>query len=282
MKTMIITDSNSGITQTEGAELGIRVLAMPFYIDEELFLEGVTLSKNELFDKLDSGCDVHTSQPSPADVLDLWDEVLKEYDQIIHIPMSSGLSSTCDTATSMARDYDGKVVVVDNGRIAITMKQSVMNAIKLLNDGKTADEIKEILEENKENASIYVTVDSLKFLKKGGRITASAAAIGSVLNIKPVLQLKNKKLDAFAKVRGWKQAKKAMFDALEKDINENFVGKKMQIAIAHTAEKDELDKFVAEVKERFPNEEIGVDDLSLVVATHVGKGVLAVGCSIVL
>lgn len=197
-KIAIVTDSNSGITQLQGRELGVYVVPMPFYINDELFLEDISLTHDEFYKKLaDDTIDIKTSQPAPGDLLDIWDELLKEYDEILHIPMSSGLSSSCETAMSLARDeYDGKVVVVNNQRISVTQRQSVLDAIELVQKGKTALEIKNILEKERLEASIYITVDTLKYLKKGGRITPAAAAIGTVLNLKPVLQIQGDKLDA--------------------------------------------------------------------------------------
>ena len=215
-KVAIVTDSNSGITQEQGKELGIFVLPMPFFIDGELYLEDITLSQSEFYEKLGADSDISTSQPSPGEVMDLWDKVLEEYDELVCIPMSSGLSSTCATAITLAAEYDGRVQVVDNQRISVTQEQSVLDAMNLREEGKSAAEIKEILEKEKLQASIYITVDTLKYLKKGGRITPAAAAIGTVLNLKPVLQIQGEKLDAFSKARGWKTAKKTMLNAIEK------------------------------------------------------------------
>ena len=215
-KIAIVTDSNSGITQEEGRRLGVSVLPMPFYINDVMYLEGITLTQEEFYEKLKNDEAISTSQPSPAEVCGLWDNLLKEYDEVVHIPMSSGLSASCETAMALARDYDGRVQVVDNQRISVTQEQSVYDAIKLRDEGKSAAEIRQVLEKEKMQASIYITVDTLKYLKKGGRITPAAAAIGTVLNLKPVLQIQGEKLDAFAKVRGWKAAKKTMLDAMEK------------------------------------------------------------------
>ena len=217
-KIAIVTDSNSGITQAQAKELGITVLPMPFFINEELFFEDISLSQEEFYQRLEEDADISTSQPSPGDVIDLWDKLLEEHEEIVHIPMSSGLSSTCETAISLSQDYDGRVQVVDNKRISVTLVESVMDAIKLRDAGKSAAEIKEILEREWAEATIYITVDTLKYLKKGGRITPAAAALGTVLNLKPVLTIQGDKLDAFAKVRGWKAAKKTMLKAIDKDI----------------------------------------------------------------
>lgn len=203
----IVTDSNSGISQAEAKELGIYVIPMPFLVDGKLYFEDVDMNKEQFYHFLENDADLSTSQPSPGDVMDLWDKLLKEYDEIVHIPMSSGLSASCSTAMGLARDYDGKVQVVDNQRISVTMQQSVMDAKHLVAAGKSAAQIKEILEKEALESSIYLMVDTLKYLKKGGRITPSAALLGSALNLKPILQIQGDKLDAYKKVRGVKAAK---------------------------------------------------------------------------
>lgn len=276
----IVTDSNSGITQDRGKELGIYVLPMPFFIDGKLFLEDINLTQDEFYRRLGENSDISTSQPSPGHVMDLWEEALKEYDEIVCIPMSSGLSSTCSTAMSIATEYKGRVQVVDNQRISVTQEQSVYDAMKLRDQGKSAAEIKEVLEREKLQASIYITVDTLKYLKKGGRITPAAAAIGTVLNLKPVLQIQGEKLDAFAKVRGWKAAKKAMLNAIEKDLNERFADVKddMILGIAYTCTKEEAKEWKQEVMDRFPGYDIVEGPLSLSVACHIGPGAMAVTC----
>lgn len=204
----IVTDSNSGISQAEGKELGIYVIPMPFLVDGKLYFEDVDMNKEQFYHFLENDADLSTSQPSPGDVMDLWDKLLKEYDEIVHIPMSSGLSASCSTAMGLARDYDGKVQVVDNQRISVTMQQSVMDAKHLAAAGKSAAQIKEILEKEALESSIYLMVDTLKYLKKGGRITPAAALLGSALNLKPILQIQGDKLDAYKKVRGVKAAKR--------------------------------------------------------------------------
>ena len=201
-KIAIATDSNSGITQAQGKELGIFVLPMPFYINDELFLEDITLSQEQFYQRLEEGADVKTTQPAPGDVTDLWDKILQDYDQIVYIPMSSGLSSSCETAMMLAQDYEGKVFVVNNQRISVTQRQSVLDAKTMAQAGKSAQEIYDYLERTKFDSDIYITVDTLKYLKKGGRCTPAAAALGAVLGIKPVLRIKGEKLDSFAKVRG--------------------------------------------------------------------------------
>ena len=278
-KIAVVTDSNSGITQEKGKELGVHVIPMPFYIDGELFLEDITLTQEAFYEKLASDCEISTSQPAPGEVMEFWDKLLKEYDEIVHIPMSSGLSSTCETAIMLSKDYDGKVEVVNNQRISVTQNTSVLDAVRLAKAGKSALEIKESLEAEKLEASIYITVDTLKYLKKGGRITPAAAAIGTVLNLKPVLQIQGEKLDAFAKVRGWKQAKKTMLDAMEKDLLHRFGGKKMSLLAAYTCSAEEAKSWKEELEDRFPNYTIDMDPLSLSVACHIGPGALAVACA---
>ena len=279
-KVAIVTDSNSGITQKRGEELGIYVLPMPFFIDGELYLEDITLSQEQFYEKLGADSEISTSQPSPGDVMDLWDKLLVDYDEIVCIPMSSGLSSTCETALSLAQDYDEKVQVVNNQRISVTQEQSVYDAIKLRDEGKSAAEIRQVLEKEKMQASIYVTVDTLKDLKKGGRITPAAAAIGTVLNLKPVLQIQGEKLDAFAKVRGWKAAKKTMLNAIEKDLTDRFADVKdqMVLGMAYTCSKEEADEWKNEIQTRFPDYELVEGPLSLSIACHIGPGAMAITC----
>ena len=279
-KIAIVTDSNSGITQEMGKTMGIHVIPMPFFIDGELFLEDITLTQEEFYKRLGEDSDISTSQPSPGEVMECWDELLKEYDEIVHIPMSSGLSSTCHAAQSLSQEYEGKVCVVDNQRISVTQKQSVEDAIVLRDAGKSASEIKEILEAEKLQASIYITVDTLKYLKKGGRVTPAAAALGTVLNLKPVLQIQGEKLDAFSKVRGWKAAKRTMLKAIEKDLNDRFadVREDMVLGMAYTCSKEEAQEWKQVIAEKFPEYEIVEGPLSLSVACHIGPGAMAVTC----
>ena len=278
-KIAIVTDSNSGITQEEAKELGIRVVPMPFYINGELYYEDITLTQDEFYEKLETGADISTSQPSPGDVMELWEELLEEYDEVIHIPMSSGLSSSCENAIMLAREFEGKVYVVDNQRVSVTLRQSVEDAMMMRDKGMSGEEIVDALMREKLESSIYITVDTLKYLKKGGRITPAAAAIGTVLNLKPVLQIQGEKLDAFAKVRGWKAAKKTMLDAIDKDIHSRFAGEKVHLEAAYTCSEEEKDKWIAELQARFPDYEIRTDKLSLSVACHIGPGAMAVACS---
>ena len=281
-KVVIVTDSNSGITQAEAKELGVVVLPMPFYINEEMFYEDIDLTQEQCYERLAEGGDIKTSMPLVGDVTDKWDELLKEYDEIVHIPMSSGLSSSCETAYMLSQDYDGKVQVVNNQRISVTMRQSVMDAKAMADAGKSAEEIKEILEEEKFNSSIYIMVDTLEYLKKGGRITPAAAALGTLLKLKPVLQIQGEKLDAFAKARTVKQAKSIMIEVMKADFEKRFDspdGAKMNLEMAYTFDKEAAEAFRAEVQEAFPNNEIIMNPLSLSVSCHIGPGALAIACS---
>lgn len=276
----IVTDSNSGITQKEGKELGISVIPMPFYINDELYFEDITLTQEEFYQKLDEDADIKTSQPAPGDVLDLWEKLLEDHDEIVHIAMSSGLSSSCATAAMLADDYDGKVQVVDNQRISVTQRQSVADAMKLAEEGKSAKEIKDILEADKLDSGIFIMVDTLKYLKKGGRVTSAGAAIGTVLGIKPVLQIHGEKLDAFTKTRGVKQAKKKMIAAVRKELEERFpdgdFAKHAYLQSAYTKDKEAALKWKEELMAEFPEMEFHQDPLSLSVACHIGAGALAV------
>jgi len=281
-KIAVVTDSNSGISQNEGKDLGIFVLPMPFMINEESFFEDINLSQAEFYEKLASGADVVTSQPAPESVTRLWDEVLNEYDAIVHIPMSSGLSGSCQSATLLAGDYEGKVQVVDNVRISVTMRQAVMDALDLIKAGKSAAEIKESLEADKLNCSIYIMLDTLFYLKKGGRITPAAAMLGTVLKIKPVLQIQGDKLDAFAKARTINQGKATMIAAIKSDMINRFGGDTaefVRLHIAHSNNYEEAKVLKEELNGIFPDIAINIDPLSLSVACHIGPGALAIACT---
>ena len=280
-KIAIITDSNSGISQTQATILGIHILPMPFMINEDTYYEDITLSNQSFYEKLAEGADISTSQPSPEAVTKLWDELLKENDEIIHIPMSSGLSGSYETAYMLSKDYVDKVYVVNNQRISVTQRQSAMDALELVKNGKNANEIKLILEEEKLNSSIYVMLNTLFYLKKGGRITPTAAALGTILKIKPVLQIQGDKLDAFAKARTITQAKSIMINAIKNDINNRFGGNSnnVHLEIAHTQNETAAEVLKLELLKEFPNSEIVIDHLSLSVACHIGDGALAVACS---
>ena len=280
-KIAVITDSNSGITQSQAKEYGLYVLPMPFMIDDETFYEDITLTQGAFYERLSGGADVITSQPSPDSILQLWDEVLKDYDEIVHIPMSSGLSGSCQSAMMLAEDYDGKVHVVNNQRISVTQRQSVLDALKLTAQGKSAAEIKEFLEKDKFNSSIYIMLDTLYYLKKGGRITPAAAALGTILKLKPVLQIQGEKLDAFAKARTVSQGKSIMINAIRNDMNNRFGGatpENICLAMAYTYDLKAAEQFREEVKEAFPGFDIYMDPLSLSVSCHIGPGALAVTC----
>lgn len=281
-KVAIMTDSNSGITQAEAKEMGITVIPMPFYIDEKMFYEDIDLTQEQFYEKLRSDCEIKTSMPLVGNVADTWDEVLKEYDEIVYIPMSSGLSSSCSTAIMLAEDYDGRVEVIDNQRISVTQRQSVLDAMELAAAGKSAAEIKQILMDAKFDSSIYIMLDTLYYLKKGGRITPAAAALGTLLKLKPVLQIQGEKLDAFAKARTSKQGKNIMIETMKKDFAERFHdadGKNMHLEIAYTYDREAAEAFKAEVQEAFPDNEIVVNPLSLSVSCHIGPGALAIACS---
>ena len=255
---------------------------MPFYIQGNTFYEDVNLTQEQFYEKLAEGGEISTSMPAVGDVTDLWDKLLQEYEEIVHIPMSSGLSSSCETAYMLSQSYDGRVQVVNNQRISVTQRRSVMDALALANKGKSALEIKELLEREKFESSIYIMVDTLKYLKKGGRITPTAAALGTLLRIKPVLQIQGEKLDAFAKARTVKQAKSIMIEAMRNDCKNRFgdeSGSSMYIDIAYTYDKEAALQFEKEVKEVFPNQQCIIEPLSLSVSCHIGPGALAVACS---
>mgnify|MGYP003106289682 CR=1 FL=1 len=275
MKIAVVTDSNSGITQAQAKEMGVAVLPMPFMIDGETYYEDITLTREQFYQRLKDNADIATSQPTPDSILKMWDKLLKEYDQIIHIPMSSGLSGSCSTAMMLAGEdeYEGKVFVVDNRRISVTQYQSVKDAQMLAAMGMDGTQIKKRLEETAADSVIFITVDTLKYLKKGGRITPAAAALGTLLKIKPVLIILGEKLDSFAKARTMKQAKTMMMNAIQKELDGRLHDSECRnchLAIAHTDNEE------AEVEERFPNADVYMAPLSLSIACHIGPGSLAV------
>ncbi|MDE7300587.1 MAG: DegV family protein [Clostridia bacterium] len=284
MKTAIVTDSNSGITPEEAKELDVKVVPMPILIDGEQYFEGINLTQEEFYKKLAENAQVSTSQPSAFDVGELWTKLLKDYDRIIHIPMSSGLSETCHTLMRLAEnDFAGKVSVIDNQRISVPMRASVMDAVRMRAGGKTADEICSFLMETKMQSSIYITVDTLKYLRKGGRLTPAVAAIGTLLKIKPVLQIQGFKLDTYAKVRKLADAKTTMIKALQNDMETRFkdlrAQGKMTLAVAHTQNDEEAHNLACELEEVFPDMKVfHVDPLSLSISCHIGPGALACGC----
>lgn len=281
-KVAVLTDSNSGITQVDAKELGVYVIPMPFFINNETYYEDIDLTQEQFYEKLVDGVDISTSMPMVGSVTDTWDKLLQEYDEIVYVPMSSGLSSSCETAYMLSQDYDGKVQVVNNQRISVTQRQSVMDAKELAENGKSAAEIKEILEQHKMESSIYIMVDTLSYLKKGGRITPAAAALGTLLRLKPVLQIQGERLDAFAKARTVKQAKSIMIEAMKKDFKERFEsedGSNMHLEMAYTHDLAQAEQFKKEVQEAFPNNEIIMQPLSLSVSCHIGPGAIAIACS---
>lgn len=286
MKIAIVTDSNSGITQAEAKELGVYVVPMPVLVDGEQYLEEVTLTQEQFYERLKADAQVSTSQPSTYDVSELWSSLLKEHDKIIYIPMSSGLSQSCRNLTLCAEsDFKDRVYVIDNQRISITMRQSVIDAVNMVKDGKTAEEIHDFLTDTKMQSSIYIMVDTLKYLKKGGRLTPAVAAIGTLLKIKPVLQIQGQKLDQFAKVRKLTDAKTTMIKAIGHDLDTRFKSlreqKKITLAVAHTQNFKEAEAFQREITEAFPDVEFTFNNqLSLSVSCHIGPGALAVAASV--
>lgn len=281
----IITDSHSSISQETAKELGIRVLPMPFFIDGECYYEGVTLTREQFFQKLHSGAEVSTSQTSPADVMSFWDEALKEYEQVLYLPISSGLSGSYMTAAALAEDepYKGRVFVVDHGRIATPLHRAILDVLELIQEGCSAQELKAILENARDKMSIYIGVDTLEYLKKGGRITPAAAAVGTVLHIKPVLKLDVGKLDSYKKCRGFLKAKKIMIDAVREEMETRFrpwlERGELHLMAASSSSPEETQEWVREIEEAFPGMPVLCDDLSLGVCCHTGSGALGIGCS---
>ncbi|HOO78867.1 MAG TPA: DegV family protein [Lachnospiraceae bacterium] len=279
----IMTDSNSGITQKCAKELGIKVIPMPFHIDGTEYFEDISLTQDGFYSKLIEGAEIFTSQPAPQCLMDAWEEALKTYDEVVYIPMSSGLSSSCQTATVLAEEYDGKVQVVNNQRISITMKNSVKDGLFLAQSGCNAAEIKEKLEDDKMNATIYITLDTLTYLKRGGRITPAAATLGTLLKIKPVLQIQGEKLDAFAKARTLGMARNTMINAIKNDIDNRLSenGKyQISIGVAHTQNSETAEELKEELKTLFPQaHDIYADPLSLSISCHIGPGALAIAAS---
>lgn len=283
----IITDSHSSISQAEAEKLGIRVLPMPFYIDGECYYEGINLTREEFFSKLESGSKITTSQPGPADVYDIWDKALEEYEKVLYMPLSSGLSGSYATAVAMAQEepYEGRIIVVDHGQIAAPLYRMILDTLDMIEKGYSAEKIKEILESGKNRMMIYIGVQTLEYLKRGGRVTPAAAAIGSVLNIKPVLKLETGKLDSFKKCRGFGKAKKAMIEAMQEEINVRFADAKadgqIHLLAATSANEEETAEWVREIEEAFPGMKVFCAPLSLGVSCHTGTGALGIGCAVV-
>lgn len=281
-KIAIITDSNAHITPEESRSLGIPVVPMPFTIGEDTFYEGINLSKKEFYARMESGASIITSQPSPSDVMSIWDKALETHDEVVYIPMSSGLSGSCQSARMLAEDYDGKVQVVNNQRISVTQKRSVLDAVEMAEMGMSAAEIREELEHVKYESSIYIMLDTLYYLKKGGRITPAAAAVGTLLRIKPVLQIKGERLDAFSKARTMNQGKNIMINAMKHDIDTLYGGSDKEnvwLYAVHGNVPDQFAEFSQEVRAAFPGIRVQDDVLSLSIACHIGPGALAIACS---
>ncbi|MCI5502284.1 MAG: DegV family protein [Lachnospiraceae bacterium] len=282
-KIAVITDSNSGITFEEAKELGVKVVPMPFLINGETYFEEISLSQEEFYKHLGDNVDISTSQPSPEDVMKVWEEALEEADSVVYIPMSSGLSGSCQTAVMLSEEYDGRVQVVDNQRISVTQRQSVLDALELANAGWEASDIKEYLEKVKLESSIYIMLDTLKYLRKGGRITPAAAALGSALRLKPVLQIQGDKLDAFTIARTKKQGLNKMIQAMEDDINNRFGGMdnidNIHLAVAHTQNEEAALELKKTVMDKFGVSHVDLYPLSLSVSCHIGPGSLAIACS---
>lgn len=284
MKTAIVTDSNSGITQAEAKEMGAFVVPMPFLIDDEQYYEDINLTQEGFYEKLKSDAAVSTSQPIVGELLEFWDNILKDYDEMVYIPMSSGLSQSCATAQALSKDYNGRIAVVDNQRISVTQRASVEDAQKLVAAGKTAEEIKKYLTDTKFDSSIYIMVDTMKYLKKGGRVTPAAAAVATILKLKPVLQIQGEKLDKFAIAKTTKQSKTLMIEQMKKDMADRFsayrANGEMKLFVAHTDNKVEADIFADEIRAAFPDIPVThVNPLSLSVSCHIGPGSLAVACA---
>ena len=281
-KIAVITDSNAHVAPQEAQALGIGVVPMPFMIGEETYYEGITLTREAFYEKMAGGANIVTSQPSPSDVMKMWDDALKTHDEVVYIPMSSGLSGSCQSARMLADDYDGKVQVVNNQRISVTQKRSVLDAIEMAKMGMNAREIREELEHVRYESSIYIMLDTLYYLKKGGRITPAAAAVGSLLRIKPVLQIKGERLDAFSKARTINQGKNIMINAMKHDIDTLYGGtdrENVWLYAVHGNVPEAFAEFSQEVKAAFPAFHVEEDVLSLSIACHIGPGALAIACS---
>lgn len=280
LKLAIVTDSNSGIIPDDAPD-GVFVLAMPFLVNGEPYLENVNLTQDGFYELLNEQANVSTSQPSIGDVTELWTELLKEYDEIVHIPMSSGLSNSCATAIGLAKDFEGKVFVVDNHRISVTMKHSVMDAVKLREQGKSGAEIKEYLEKTAFDSSIYIAVDTMKYLKKGGRVTPAAAMIGTILKLKPILQIHGDKLDKYALPRNMQKAKELLKEAIKADMQNEYTrfvaNGEMELCVAHTNNEAQAKLFVEEIKTAFPDLTVRFcEPLPLSISCHIGPGALGI------
>lgn len=280
MKTAIVTDTNSGISASQAEAMGIHLIPMPFFIGGETYYEGKDVSHALFFQKMADGVEVSTSQPSPADILALWESLLEDHDAILHFPMTSGLSGSCASAKALAREYGGRVLVVDDKRISVTLMQSVRNALTLLAQGKTAGEVRDILEAESYDSSIYIAVNTLEYLKKSGRVTAAGAAMASILSIKPVLQIQGDKLDAYKKVRGMNHAKTVLMNALRKDLDTRFKDLEMNVFAGYSGGDPALgETWLEEVQREFPEYEVELISLPLSICCHTGEGALGVACA---
>ena len=280
MKTAIVTDTNSGITAQMAREMGIHLIPMPFFIDGSTYYEGETCTPDFFFRHLKAKAEVSTSQPSPEVITSLWARLLETHDAVLHFPMTSGLSGSCETAKALAQEFNGRVLVVDDHRISVTLAQSIRNAQTLLAQGKTAQEVRDILEAEKDASSIYIAVNTLEYLKKSGRVTAAGAAMAAVLHIKPVLQIQGGKLDAYKKVRGMLQAKKALLDALRHDLATRFAGMKMAVFSGYSGADPELGKaWQREVQAAFPDQLVKLISLPLSICCHIVDDALGVACA---
>ena len=279
MRTAIVVDTNSGIMPEEAARMGISLIPMPFLIDGKEYLEGEDCSQDFFFERMAAGAEVGTSQPSPGGIAELWERLLEENDAVLHFPMSSSLSGSCQTAKALALDYPGRVFVVDNRRISVTLRESVRGAQRLLAEGKSAEEVHRILEERGGESSIYIAVNTLEYLKKGGRVTAAGAAMGTLLNLKPVLQIQGGKLDAFKKCRGMAAACDAMLQAMEKDLRERFPGREMRLFAAYSGDRAAGESWLGQVRAVFPEREVELAALPLSICCHIGSGALAIACA---
>lgn len=281
----IVTDSHGGISLKEAEELGVKVVPMPFYFGDDCYYEGVSISREEFFERLNNGENVSTSQPSPEAVMEAWREALTEYKKVLYMPISSGLSGSCNTAKMLAseEEFEGKVSVVDNGRVATPMHRSILDALELIEEGYSAEEVQLMLETAGNKMSIYIAVETLEHLKKGGRITPATAAIGTVLNIKPILKLNTGVLETYKKSRGMKKARQEMLEAMKHDFEVTFkeyVDKnEIYLMAASSADEATTQEWIDDIKAYFPGMEVLCDDLSLGICCHTGEGALGIGCS---
>ena len=281
MKTAIMTDTNSGINKKEADELGIFLLPMPVIVKDKTYLEGIDIYLGEMYEMMEDGIETSTSQPSPGSLMEMWDDILEEYDEVVHIPMTSGLSGSCENARGLARGYKGRVIVVDNHRISVPQRESVLEAKKMADMGKNGQEIAEYLEESGKDSSIYITVSDLKYLQRSGRLGSTSAFLGSLLNIKPILTIQSEKIDAFAKCRGIKLCERKMIEALENDINVRFKDvpkENIQVVVAGTLkEQDEIDEWTKAVQEAFPYSRVYYNALPCSILSHAGPGCKGLG-----